>query len=539
MGPVFRAYDPDRDRLVAVKLFRLDIAPDRVHRFVAGLEKLIAAALTHPVIATPVAAGIDEANAYLATEYVAAESLDTAVRDHGPAPPGDALRVAAQLAGALDFAALVHVGHGVLHPRDVLLSSEETRLTGLGVAAALESIGFATPLRRPYAAPERIAGAPWDRRADVFSLAALMHEMLWARRPTATGVEAADSLTEIPGGDLDRLRAVFARALAENPEDRFPVALEFAEALKGAFDSRQSRGVSQEPLLPLGDPEPPLHDLELRESAPVMMELPPREVPAALVAAREPEPISVLERSRSAIWPLVLALVVGVALGFAVGYGVGISARSDAPVAAANAAPATDPDLTTSTEGRLQPDQSERPGGVPVQPIAAPAAPARNGSLVVRTTPSGARVFVNGRESGRTPLTVRDLARGTHRVRVVRDGYTTQERRVTITSARPARTMALRLTPARIPSAARTTAPVPSTPGIIGRHTGALSVESRPTGAKVYVDGRLVGSTPLSLPEVAAGEHAIRIERDGYRRWSSSVRVVADQRNRVAASLER
>ncbi len=61
----------------------------------------------------------------------------------------------------------------------------------------------------------------------------------------------------------------------------------------------------------------------------------------------------------------------------------------------------------------------------------------------------------------------------------------------------------------------------------------------RPAGAKVYMDGKLVGTTPMLLASVPAGSHAIRIEHDGYRRWSSSVRVVASEQNRVTASLER
>ena len=115
-------------------------------------------------------------------DFVAADSLDIVIREYGAAPPADALRVAAQLAGALDFAAAVDVAHGALHPRDVLLSADDTRLTGIGVARALERVGVAAPVRRPYTAPERIAGGDWDRRADVFSLAALIHELLWGRR---------------------------------------------------------------------------------------------------------------------------------------------------------------------------------------------------------------------------------------------------------------------------------------------------------------------------------------------------------------------
>ena len=89
-------------------------------------------------------------------------------------------------------------------------------------------------MRRPYTAPERIAGGEWDRRADVFSLAALMHELMWGRRVSGLGAQAAESLTAIAGGDLAALRSVFARALAEKPADRFETALEFAEALKNA-----------------------------------------------------------------------------------------------------------------------------------------------------------------------------------------------------------------------------------------------------------------------------------------------------------------
>src|SRR4029077_19849736 len=144
-------------------------------------------------------------------------------------------RVAAQLAGAIDFAAVSNISHGALHPRDVLLSSDDTRLPGIGVASALEQVGVTAPVRRPYSPPERMAGAAWDRRADVFGLAALIHELLWGRRVSGIGAHAAEGLTEISGGDLAGLRAAFTRALAENPSNRFDTALEFAQALKDAF----------------------------------------------------------------------------------------------------------------------------------------------------------------------------------------------------------------------------------------------------------------------------------------------------------------
>jgi hypothetical protein len=154
---------------------------------------------------------------------------------------------------------------------------------------------------------------------------------------------------------------------------------------------------------------------------------------------------------------------------------------------------------------------------------------------MVRSRPAGARVSVDGKDYGRTPVEVLDLARGAHRLKIARDGYTTEERRVVITTTRPSQSLSVALERPRAAASRGTQAPPPPA----GRFAGALVVDSRPAGAKVYVDGKLAGTTPMSLPSVPAGSHAIRLEHDGYRRWSSSVRVVASEQNRVTASLER
>jgi hypothetical protein len=631
LGPVFRAYDATRERLVAVKLFKLDLPPDRVHRLVAELQRLVDARLDHPALAAPLATGIVGVSAYLAQEYVAADSLDSVVREYGAAPPADALRVAAQLAGALDFAGVVNFAHGAMHPRDVLLSSDETRLTGVGVARALETVGVAPPLRRPYTAPERMSGGPWDRRADVFSLAALIHELLYARRPAGTGQDAADALGEAAGGDRDRLRTAFARALADDPGDRFATTLEFVQALHAAFpgvtlapaerrereqprpiNGRSTVARAGEPLLPLDEAAEPTviapariappaaappddfaSDMALRaaeearydevEAAPAIVEQPPARVEPTLIdhrlddvedtvraqvnpapepplmveippvadaiddseaAERAPQfgstPASALERSRSAVWPLAMALLVGLAVGFAGGYGVGSQNRSEpatGTAAAEDATPAASPTTTAPATPRREFTENTVPAApkpAPVRP-APEAAASEPGRLLVRTTPAGARVSVDGKDYGRTPVAVRELARGTHRVRITRDGYAAVDRRVVITAARPSQSLTV---PLERPADARATSGA-AAPAPARGFSGTLLVDSRPSGAKVYLDGQLSGTTPLSLNDVRAGEHAIRLEREGYRRWSSSVRVVATEQNRVTASLER
>ena len=278
---MFRAYDPEQDKLVAVKLFRLDLPPERVHELVADFERLIAADLTHSSIVAAVATGIVQVSPYLAQDFVAADSLDTVIREHGPAPPAEALRIVTQIAGGLDYAAVVGIVHGGLHPRDVLISPDDVRLTGFGVARALERLGVQVPVRRPYAAPERAAGGAWDRRADVFTLAALAHELLWGRRITALSDDAAAALEELPGAPLNRLRDTFARALSENPAQRQPTALEFAAALKDCFQDTR----------PVASPQPAT---DYRRRPPVevspLLALAAQEEPATVARVPEPEP---------------------------------------------------------------------------------------------------------------------------------------------------------------------------------------------------------------------------------------------------------
>jgi serine/threonine protein kinase len=690
LGQVFRAYDPEQDKLVAVKLFKLDLTPERVHQFVAELERLIAADLTHTSIAAPVAAGIVQASAYLAQDFVAADSLDTVVREHGPAPTAEGLRIVTQLAGALDYAAVVGVLHGALHPRDVLISPDDVRLTGLGIAKALELVSAQVPVRRPYAAAERAAGGPWDRRADVFSLAALAHEILWGRRITATGNEAAAALTPLTGARLDALRELFAAALADEPAKRFPTALEFAKGLKSCFE--QPSVVA--PLLPLEEVRKPAEEIEIvpsgaspvgrvvpelsvppvarvSEAAPDLElrrpEAPAAELPVAepvkTVAAKTPEPVverepvpepvsqsaerliaplptpadlkvrpadlpttpadlkvrptdlppadipmreeepalnlrpvkpeatahaepalrpahpamfgpmssTPVEVARSAVWPLVLALVLGVALGFAGGYWMGEQRAAGGSVASNAAPPASETEVQLkpdSTSGArtgaapaldasaptnvapppavppaVEPTGAAPPAAVEPKPAPAPAAApkpapvARAGRITVRTTPAGARVLIDGKDVGKTPLTIPNLTNGAHTVRVIRDGFTTIDRRVSLTTSQP--TSTLTLTMARstaVPPARGARAATP--PSTSGNPPTSLVVESRPTGATVFIDGKRVGLTPLAIPGVAAGSHAVRLEMAGYKPWTSSVQVVTGERNRVAASLE-
>jgi serine/threonine protein kinase len=673
LGPVYRAYQPELDRLVAVKMFRLEVSADQAQQFVAELEKLIAADLTHPGIAAPLGTGIASASPYLAQDFIAADSLDAAIRDNGPAPLPDAVRVAAQLADALDFAAAVDVVHGALHPRDVLISPDDTRLTGLGIARALDRISVPSPLHSPYTAPERAEGRHWDRRADVFSLAAVVFELMWGRQPVGFGIAAAEGISPVSGGDTSQLQNVFGRALAANPEDRFDTAVGFAAALKTCFvdppvetggmfaaqpEAPHGRVFPEFDLADLGDRDPDgliarefpfleaegpdqgddglrlsLDALDAPEPAfsadrvraedldepdreredelpfgafetPQVDDLgpPPPEVPPVPrvddkpvehhvertpPAAPAPPPSSsgfafseyAAESSRSAVWPLVLALLVGVAVGAAATF---LLMNRDRPIIQVGVQPGAEDPSRQTTQSANQPDgRTTSPaagraenqagsaasgsappvvrgaapppreftdGAVSARPAAPPrpqadaprervSPPTEPGRLLVRSTPAGARVLIDGKNAGLTPVILRDLEPGPHTVRVLRDGYLAAERRVSITAARPAPSLIVALT--RVRDGQRAAVPVPSTPASIGRTAGVLFVESRPIGANVFVDDKMVGTTPMQMDGVDSGAHVVRLERPGYRDWSSAIRVVPGERLRVSASLER
>jgi serine/threonine-protein kinase len=291
LGPVFRGYDPEGDRAVAIKSFPLDLTPEQVIALSVELERLAAAGLSHPSIVGRLAAGAQGDTAFLVEDYFVAESLDVALKEYGPAPIPDALRLIGQLAGALDLAAAAGVLHGALHPRDILVAPHEVRLTGLGIVPALEHVGFHPPPRLPYSAPVRAGAGQWGATADVFSLACVAFELLTGRKPTLGGEGVMVETDAIQGADAAALAEVFARALSPRPDDRHPGALAFAAGLR--------HGLTGEPLQAGADSERPRRARPAKppaagrtrarlplDEAPTQAE--PHEEPPAAPAAVEP-----------------------------------------------------------------------------------------------------------------------------------------------------------------------------------------------------------------------------------------------------------
>ena len=659
-------------------MFRLDVTPEQAKELADELSGAAEAGLFHPSIVEPIAAGVEGTVAYRAEEYVAAETLDVAMRHYAPASLDKVLPFITQLAGAIDFARTAGVGHGALHPRDVFVTPEEARASGFGVVDALERVGIRAPVRRPYSAPERVDGQAWGTPADVFSLAAIAYELLTGRRPSGTGAEIGPLTGASVGAFADRLLAVLARAMDANPARRYPTALAFAGALEEATSDESVPVVAAAPAVPaaarvVAPPVPPSkppaptpqpidddiaserdldeahHELTLRERERADLEesraladdiepggepeadadrlfidavvgrmdavvgsgedsnvryreddyeltAPNREaIPELPELDEEPEarpavtPISrsswdadrdrarpsfdrsydypaaaVVPARGSRMLPLAAMLSIGLLVGFAVGYGVGSRSSAVDPSVAGTTSPAppTDAGAKPYSEQAVAPQQapaSQAPSTLPPVASESPAATssavvatATTGRIQVRSTPSNASVTVNGRWRGRTPLALEKLPFGQYSVRIVQPGYVVAREDFTLTGADASRTLSIRLQaqapaaraaparPAPQPSPeAGSPRPAPPAPRRAEAFTGSIYVDSRPRGARVFVDGRAVGTTPVSIPEVAIGSHVVRLELSDHRSWSTVTRVSAGTQERVTGSLER
>ncbi|MFJ2926025.1 serine/threonine-protein kinase [Streptomyces massasporeus] len=256
MAVVYRARDLRLERTVALKLLAPELARNDTFRRRFTHESRAAAAIDHPHIVPVFEAGETDGVLYIAMRYVAGSDLRHVLDREGPMPPATALRVAAQLASALDAA---H-DHGLVHrdvkPGNILVSRgtdsdhpEHVYLTDFGLTKkSLSLTGFTTVGQfvgtLDYVAPEQISGKPVDARCDVYGFACVVFETLAGHPPFIRDDDMAllwahqyDEPPPLTGErpDLDpRVDPVFAQALAKSPDDRYPSCLAFVAALRAA-----------------------------------------------------------------------------------------------------------------------------------------------------------------------------------------------------------------------------------------------------------------------------------------------------------------
>ncbi|KAA0255349.1 MAG: protein kinase [Acidobacteria bacterium] len=266
MGEVYLARDPGLSRLVALKiLLPRGGDPAAAGRF--RREAIAASALNHPNVVTVYEAGTEGGVDYIAAELVEGETLRQRLGG-GPLLPGEAVRIATQVAAALAASEAAGIVHRDVKPENVMirpdgvvkvldfgLAKQATREgDDSGPGTLVETAPHMVLGTVPYMSPEQVRGREVDARSDVFSAGAVLYEMLTGRTPfegeTAVDVMAAILTADprpvaeaAPGPLPDGLAGIVARALAKPLERRYPGAVAFHADLRalGAASSSPTR----------------------------------------------------------------------------------------------------------------------------------------------------------------------------------------------------------------------------------------------------------------------------------------------------------
>ncbi len=242
MGVVYRARQRRPSRIVALKVISPVFAGDAEFRTRFADESEIAASIEHSNVIPVYDAGESSGLLYIAMRYVEGTDLRTVLGAEGRLAPDRATEILAQLTSALDAAHARGLVHRDVKPGNVLIAregrQEHVYLTDFGLAKLAASGGktrtgmFVGTL--DYAAPEQLEGGRVDARTDVYSAGCLLFQMLTGSVPFPQEHEAAimwahisteprsvrELVPDLPAG----FDAVIARAMAKNPDDRYPSA---------------------------------------------------------------------------------------------------------------------------------------------------------------------------------------------------------------------------------------------------------------------------------------------------------------------------
>ena len=573
MGEVYRALarGPDGvEKHVAIKLVLDSLLrkQELVEMFIE--EAKVSFLLTHPNVVQTYELGQVESNHFLVMEYVEGTNLEEVLqffteRLKQPLPLSFALHIASLVMRGLSYAHNLKDAQGrplgIVHrdvsPSNVLLSKDgQVKVADFGLAKSalrrLESDSGTIKGKLAYMSPEQVSGEAVDARADIYSVGLMMYEMICGRHPFGdlqelTLLRRMKRPTVAPLAELSpRLDPPVAelveRCMAEEPDKRPSSAMEVGRRIDqyvrdsgltvadyelAEFIAQARQEAEARPSLP--HPFDRALGMELERVAgeggvstfiavPSSEPLPPeggRHTSPHPEGSRIELSTAMLPAGRHAMgW----AVAVGVLLALIAGGVVLLRLHGDPEAGVERAALGPD-------QGALLPDTA-----APAATASQPAEPPREATLRILSEPAGARIVVDGKPRGTSPLTIAGLPAGKRiRVQAEASGRRSYDEHVIL---EPGAFLFLRPRLERV----RRPGTSPRAPKQ-ARARGALSVNTEPWTI-VFIDGVRAGHTPLVRHKLDAGEHKVRLVNPGKGiDHAQSVTVTKEKETRLSLEL--
>ncbi len=519
------------ERILAIKRILPHLSSDEefIKMFIA--EAKLVAHLSHKNIAQIFDFGKIGQNYYIAMEYVRGKDLRTILKKCKEKktiiPIALTVSIAKEVASALEYAHELQGSTGenlkIIHrdisPQNIIVSYEgEVKVVDFGIAKAGAHSKTSTGLLKgkvSYMSPEQAWGKPIDHRSDIFSLGIVTYEMLTGERlfkgdtelNTLERVRAArvETLPSSINADIPpELEANVLKSLSKDLVDRYQHAsdmgTELGNTLLKLFSTYPTISLKQFMHTLFKDEIEAEQKSEMLGET-VSIQLKTKPTPTHFEKKRkekEEKPLPKRKRYHYGVSFIVaLAIIIMIVV---------LWPHADKPDKE-GIVPVPLQAVTKKVEQEKVELLSDKPQKATQKTIPEEVA----GKITINATP-WANIYINGRPHGTTPKTVGDLKVGKYTIRLENPNFPVWEKRVYIAKGE--------------------TTKVSYKFGGFGK----LIINATPWG-NVYVDGTLIGQTPLTINKLTAQEHQIKVSRDGYREFSKTLTIEEGATERISVNL--